>query len=140
MTYQVLSALRVKTGQGEAVLKPGQVIRLNPDKAESLIASGKIKPHRTPYELSKAEPIWKNPYPQGTPEALRHTLAVTMDAMLEQAVIDIQEIGYRSTSEAQESEAEVKNLYFMVLDGLKTIADFQKSIDKWKCFARAKRN
>lgn len=121
----------------------GQKIELSEDTADRLLKSGKIKPEPSPAVNMKtwpANPIWINPYPQGTPEAQRYTLAVTMDAMLEQAVISFQETGYRCTTEALEAEADVKNLYFMVLDGLKTIADFQQSIDMWKCIARAKRN
>lgn len=135
MNYEVMEYFRLRTSTGEYELFTGQIIKLPEDVARELLHTGKIRPQQPHYEPSTEKPVWVNPYPQGTPAARKHTLEVTMDAMLEQAVIDFQKIGYRNTPEAQEAETDVKNLYFMVLDGMKDITDFQTAISKWKLIA-----
>jgi hypothetical protein len=54
MTYQVLTELKVKTRQGEAILTPGQIINLDSSKADSLLALGKIKPTESLEEVMDA--------------------------------------------------------------------------------------
>jgi hypothetical protein len=44
MTYRLLTEIKVRTSQGETVLPPGKIIRLDQAKASILIDKGKIKP------------------------------------------------------------------------------------------------
>jgi len=89
------------------------------------------KPEATNIQPSSEKPIWKNPYPQVTQEARQHTLAVTMDAMIEQVVIEFKSAGYSCTSEVQKVEQEVQELYSVVLNGSGSLADFEKALKKW---------
>jgi len=135
MKYEVLGDIRLRTTMGEQELHAGQIIQLSEDIAHQLLKDGKIRPQQIPYELSTAEPIWVNPYPQGTPQARRHTLEFTMDQMLVQAARDFQECGYKNAPEARAAEAELGNLYYLVLDGVRPITDFQKAVDRRKYHA-----
>ena len=49
MEYKVLSEIKAKTTSGEITLKPGQVIRFQPDKATKYINEGKIIPFNKSY-------------------------------------------------------------------------------------------
>ena len=88
------------------------------------------------YKPSEEKPIWTNPYPKGSPEARRHTLSEVMDAMLAQIVIDFEASGYRHTPEGLQAECEAKKLYFAVLEGRKTLADFRHTIDAWELLVK----
>jgi hypothetical protein len=135
MKYEVLENIRLRTTMGEQELHAGQIIQISEDIALQLLKVGKIRPQQIPYEPSTAEPIWVNPYPQGTSEARRHTLEFTMDQMLVQAARDFQECGYKNTPEAHTAQVELGNLYYLILDGVRPITDFQKAIDRWKYHA-----
>lgn len=135
MRYEIIENFKIRTSKGELELYEGQIIKLPEDKAEVLLQAGKIK-KQAHYEQSTAEPIWKNPYPQcGISEARKYSLSVVMDAMLEQAVIDFDTSDHRYTPEVLQVENEAKSLYFTVLDGRKTLADFRQIVDRWQCIA-----
>lgn len=109
MTYQVLSNLKVKTRQGEMILSPGQIIDLNPSKADSLLAEGKIKPT---------------------------TLEKTLDAILQASIARIIEAHkgrqYRASDEIRSIEEEIDRIYRAVLNGQANISDFQDAIHAWE--------
>lgn len=108
MTYQVLSTMKVKTKQGETILSPGQIINLNPSKAESLLAEGKIK--LTPLE-----------------EILDSILKESMDKIIEAH----EGRQYHATDEIKALEDEIDRLYKAVLSGQGSLSDFQSACQKW---------
>ena len=109
MTYQVLTNLKVRTKQGETVLSPGQIINLNPSKAESWIAQGKIKPT---------------------------TLEETLDLILWESMDRIFEAHkgkqYQATDEIRGIEEEIDRLYKAVLNGHGSLSDFQNAVNVWE--------
>ena len=108
MTYQVLSTMKVKTKQGETILSPGQIINLNPSKAESLLAEGKIK--LTPLE-----------------EILDSILLEARDKIIQ--VHNGRQ--YHATDEIKALEDEIDRLYKAVLSGQGSLSDFQRACQKW---------
>lgn len=138
MRYQVIANFRVRTSKGELVLSEGQIVKLPEDKAEILLRAGKIKKQAVRNTPSTAEPIWKNPYPEGSPEAHRATLEVVMGDMV-QATCDriIEEhrkweiLAYKSTPENQWAEKEITRIYRAVLDGRADIDDFKQACENW---------
>lgn len=108
MTYQVLTNLKVKTKQGEMTLSPGQIINLNPSKAESWIAQGKIKPISS----------------EGTPDAI---LSDSIDRIIEKH----KGMQYKTTEEIRKAEDEADRIYKKLLQGQGSISDFQKACDEW---------
>ena len=106
-------------------------LKLPEDIASELLKTGKIKPQQTLYEFSKEKPVWMNPYRQGTKAARKHTLEVTMNAIIEQAIICLQKHGYKDIPEARAVENDISCLYFMVIDGLKPISTFKQNIEQW---------
>ncbi len=118
MTYQVLRELRVKTGQGETVLSPGQLIRLDTSKANPLIESGKIKP----IELKKT-PI---------NEHRRKTLLDCMTATWETISTPYFKTEYKLTKEIKKAESAIKKVQDEVLDGKAKLADFRNVCLEWE--------
>ena len=108
MTYQVLSTMKVKTKQGETILSPGHIINLNPSKAESLLAQGRIK--QTSLE-----------------EILDSILKESMDKIIEAH----EGRQYHATYEIRASEDEIDRLYKAVLSGQGSLSDFQRACQKW---------
>lgn len=137
MKYVILENIRVKTSQGETVLKQGQVIKLSEIAAEKLLKAGKIKLEQTDYEPSQGQTIWKNDYNQSSPAARRHALMEIMNAMIEQAIRDFQETSYRF---APTEEEQAERIYHLVLAGQRKLADFEKAVDNWKQAATIRRN
>jgi len=133
MTYTVIENIKIRTSKGDYPLSPGQRIELSEDAAAMLLKSGKIKA-----ELPTVNPIWKNPYPEGSPEARRATLQEVMGDMV-QATCDriIEEHkkrgiqSYKSTLENQFAENEITRLYHAVLNGMSNIEDFKQACDNW---------
>ena len=117
MTYQVLTELKVKTRQGEAILTPGQVINLNPAKADSLLALGKIK------QISIEE---------------------TLDAILWELMDRIIETHkgrqYQATDEIRGIEEEIDRLYKEVLKGQAKLEDFRSACGDWEKAVRKNAN
>lgn len=109
MTYQVLTELKVKTKQGETILSPGQIINLNPAKADSLLAEGKIK--QTSLE-----------------EILDSILKESMDKIIEAH----KGRQYHATYEIRTSEDEIDSLYEAVLNGQESLSDFQDAVNIWE--------
>ena len=108
MTYQVLSTLKVKTKQGKAILYPGQIIELNPSKADALLAQGNIK-------LTTIE------------EILDSILSNTRDRLIE-AYKDKQ---YYATEEIRGIEDEIDRVYKAVLVSQASISDFESDCERW---------
>ena len=109
MTYQVLSTMKVKTKQGETILSPGQIINLNPSKAESLLAEGKIK--LTPLE-----------------EILDSILLESRDKIIEAH----EGKQYHSTDEIKALEDEIDRLYKGSLSGQGSLSEFQDAVNIWE--------
>jgi len=109
MIYQVLTTLKVKTKQGETTLSPGQIINLNPSKADSLLAQGKIKPT---------------------------TLEETLDSILwtsRNQIIDAHKgRQYQVTDEIRGIEEKIDRLYKEVLNGQGKLSDFQNACNQWE--------
>jgi len=108
MTYQVLKTLKVKTKQGKTIIFPGQIIELNPSKAESLLAQGKIK-------LTTIE------------EILDSILSNIRDRIIEEH----KSKQYRATEEIRGIEDEIDRVYKAVLDSQATISDLESACEKW---------
>lgn len=108
MTYQVLTALKVKTKQGETILYPGQIIDLNLSKAHSFIAQGKIKPMN---------------------------LEETLDSILFNArdrIVNANDGSqYKANDEIRAVEDEINRLYKAVLNGQESLSDFPNACEKW---------
>jgi len=133
MTYQVLTELKVKTRQGEAILKTGSMIRLDPAKATPLIESRKIKhveSAKIPLPEDRQTPIapkeigesgatvgaiWRNPYPQGTLEARQTSLEVVIEAML-----------YGLPPVDDEQTRQINDMARYVLSGKAKLAEFRR--------------
>ena len=60
--------------------------------------------------------IWKNPYPQGTPEARQETLREIMLAMFEYAG-------------SPAADAEIDNIHALVLAGKAQLADYRLAVE-----------
>ena len=109
MTYKVLTHLKVKTKQGETILTPGQIINLNPDKADSLLAQGKIKP-------TKLE------------EILDSILWESRDRIIEA----FKGRQYRASEEIREIEQKIDCIYNEVLQGQAKLEDFRNACLAWE--------
>ena len=109
MTYQVLTPFKVKTNQGERVLSAGNIINLNPSKAETLLFQGKIKP-------APAESC--------------------LDAILSKSVDRIvqahQGRQYHATAEIKQAEDEIDRIYKAVIEGQAGLSDFQDACNRWE--------
>jgi hypothetical protein len=116
MTYQVLSTLKVKTRQGETILSPGQIINLNPSKADSLLALGRIKPVE-----QKSMTTW--------PESLEEVLNAIVLASCNRIVETLKGKQYRANDEIRKAEEDVNHLYHEVLNGL---AEYQAACQRWE--------
>lgn len=109
MTYQVLTTMKVKTKQGETILSPGQIINLNPSKADSLLAEGKIK--QTSLE-----------------EILDEIICTTMERLIER----YKGRQYTATPEIRHAEDGIDRLYKAVLSGQGSLSDFQDAVNIWE--------
>jgi hypothetical protein len=90
----------------------------------------------TPAKIGEsAETIWRNPYPQGTPEARQESLRQIMIAIWE-ATFDRVKIawpmGFMSTPEVREAEAETLRIQQEVIAGQRKLIDFRKACEKWE--------
>jgi hypothetical protein len=109
MTYQVLSTLKAKTKQGEIILSPGQIINLNPSKADSWIAQGKIKPTSLEERLDSI--LWES-----------------RDKIIEAH----KGRQYRANDETRGIEEETDRLYKEVLNGQAELEDFMNACINWE--------
>ncbi len=109
MTYQILTELKVKTKQGETILSPGQIINLNPSKADSLLAEGKIK---------------------------QTSLEDILDSILNESMSKIIEAHegrqYHATDEIRTSEDEIDRMYKAVLKSQGSLSGFQDAVNIWE--------
>jgi len=133
MTYTVIENIKIRTSKGDYTLSPGQRIELSEDAADKLLKSGKIRA-----ELPTVNPIWKNTYPEVSPEAERATLQEVMGDMVQAACQQIIEdykargiASYKSTPENQWAEMEITRIYNAVLDGRADIDDFKQACENW---------
>lgn len=116
MTYQVLSTLKVKTRQGETILSPGQIINLNPSKADSLLALGKIKPVEQTSMTAR-------------PESLEEMLNAIVLSSCNKIVEALNGKQYRASGEIRKAEEDINHLYHEVLNGL---AEYQAACQRWE--------
>ncbi len=78
--------------------------------------------------------IWRNTYPQGSPEAREDSLHQVIMAILEPTFDRITAIwpqGFVSTPEIRAAELEIEKLQTLVLSGKAKITDFRKSAEEW---------
>ena len=87
---------------------------------------------------SMEKPIWKNPYPMGSPEARRATLQVVMGEMALEAcnkiIEEYRKRGiplYKATPETLWAENENTRIHDAVLNGTANIEDYKKTCDNW---------
>lgn len=120
MNYQVLNPFKVKTSQGEVILTPGQIIRLNPDSADSLLASGKIKPNDSIGEIH-SEPL---------EETLDSILWTARDTIIK----NLDGRQYKATAEVRNVEDEIASLYKETLSSQGSISEFQDACKRWERF------
>jgi len=104
-----------------------------------------------PTESSEEKVLYRNPFPQGSPEAREEalrimrkaaeesekvcpvTLADTMDKILRQTINDIQIGGrWKTTPEVRGIESAIDRIYQEILYGSKTIGDFRDVCRQWK--------
>lgn len=121
MIYQVLREIRVKTGQGEVSLPPGQIIRLQPAKANPLIELGKLKPAK--------------PEPHAMTKARRQSLDDVIYAIILDAHSRIikarQGQPYMSNDEIRKTEQDINRLQHEVMNGQAMLSDYQVACDRW---------
>lgn len=118
MIYEVLSTLKVKTKQGETILSPRQIINLNPSKADSWLAQGKIKPadsvaHTEPLEETLDSILW----------AARDSIIKNLDGRQ-----------YKATAEVRNVEDEIAKFYKETLSSQGSISEFQDACKRWERF------
>ncbi len=109
MTYQVLSTMKVKTKQGETIISQGQIIDLNPSKAESWIAQRKIR------KISLEE-------------TLDTILYCTRDKIIEL----LKGKQYKPNAEIKQAEDEINRIYRAVLSGQGSLSEFQDAVNIWE--------
>lgn len=80
-------------------------------------------------KLPDRKPEIKNPLP----EDRRKTLEMVADAILKQAVIDIDYGGvWKSTPDVMALENEINRLYRLLMEGLTTLEAFKEIVEQWK--------
>jgi len=126
MIYQVLTEIRVKTRQGEALLTSGSMIRLDPAKASPLIESGKIKPLKSQKTLMT--------------EARRESLLDCMIATWETISRPYFKTGYKLTSEVEKAESVIVRVQSEVLEGKAKLEDFRNACIIWAKAVRKNAN
>lgn len=136
MTYRVLTELKVKTAQGEAILPPGQLIRLDPAKAKPLIESFKIRLTESEISFGNGEvPFWTNPYPQGTPEARRQSREDALTALLLDSRNQIIEAckgrHYHADEKTQQMKLNIDRIWNEVIAGSAKLEDFRTACGNW---------
>lgn len=66
-------------------------------------------------------------------EGRRKTLGMVADAILEQAVIDIQHGGiWQSTPDVIAIEDEINRLHRLLMEGLTSLQTFRQTVEQWK--------
>ena len=82
-----------------------------------------------PFTAKNIEPVVKHPIAEGR----RKTLEMVADAILVQAVIDIDHGGiWQSTPDVKALEDEINRLYWLLMEGLSTIQIFIDIVNHWK--------
>ncbi|MGP8153379.1 MAG: hypothetical protein ACLQBQ_04440, partial [Smithella sp.] len=79
--------------------------------------------------------IWRNPYPQATPEAREESLQQIMTAIWESIfdrVAAIWPMGFVSTPEISAAEFEIERVQDLVLSGKGRLADFRQAVEAWE--------
>jgi len=84
---------------------------------------------RIPPTVKKIEPVVKRPIAEGR----RKTSEMVANAVLEQAIIDIDHGGiWQSSPNVKVLEDEINRLYRLLLEGLSTLAAFSEIVEHWK--------
>ena len=84
---------------------------------------------RIPPAVKKIEPLPKHSMSEGR----RKTLGMVADAILEQAVIDINHGGiWQSGQDVKALEDEINRLYRLLKEGLTTLAAFKGIVNQWQ--------
>jgi hypothetical protein len=99
------------------------------DIPEVLFNRLKGKVTRIPPTAKNIGPEAKHPIAEGR----RNTLEMVTDAILEQAVIDIDYGGiWQSAPDVKSLEDEINRLYRLLMDGLSTLQAFKSIVNQWK--------
>mgnify|MGYP000892960522 CR=1 FL=1 len=71
--------------------------------------------------------------PQPITEGRRDSLTAVSDAILQQAVIDIQAGGiWKFTPDVESLENEINRLHLALMEGLTTLQKFRETVEEWK--------
>lgn len=79
--------------------------------------------------------VWRNPYPQGTPEARKESLHQVMTAIWATTfdrVAAIRPMGFVSTPEICAAEINIERVQALVLSGKAKLADFRQAVEAWE--------
>jgi hypothetical protein len=83
--------------------------------------------------VKKIEPLPKHSQKFTLSEGRRKTLGMVADAILTQAVIDIDHGGiWQGTPDVQALEDEINRLYRLLTEGLTTLAVFKSMVNQWQ--------
>jgi len=147
MTIQLLKPIDVEG----AIIPAGEVVKIHdPETAKEMIRQGIGYPVNQHNESLESEVLYRNPFPQGSPEARAESLRImgeatdvegsrpvsladTLDKILQQTIDDIQVGGnWKTTGEVREIESQLDKIYREVLTGARTIEAFQSICWQWR--------
>ena len=113
-------------------------IKSSPDKS-----ANKTEVRSTPAAISETSsvvnPIWNNPYPQGSAEARQETLLQVMIAVTKRSFDNIAMIwprGFVSTQEIFGAESEAERVQRLVMNGKATLKDYRTAVEAWETIVK----
>lgn len=110
MIYEVIEAIRVRTPKGDTDLTAGQLINIEPCKAQRLVETGKLKPRLT--------------------EARKDSLIMCMEAVWDADAMPLYRQGFKLTPEITKAEDEVTRIQGLVQQGLARLSDHEGAVKK----------
>jgi hypothetical protein len=122
MTYRLLTEIKVRTSQGETVLPPGKIIRLDPAKAHPLIESGKI----IPIEYETRQLI------EDRQEYLLDRMSAIILQSRDNIVAACRGRQFQSNEEARKAEHNIESVQHKVMAGAATLGDFEDACRAWE--------
>ena len=106
-------------------------------KAEvmNILKTGNIRSTEKTQPKANTKVIWRNPYPQGSPEVRQESLEQAMTAIWESTFDRVAAIwpkGFVSTLRISTAEIEIERVQALILSAKAKIADFRQAVEAWE--------